>query len=990
MLVHLTSDGKWQPDDPSFATNEEVIRTALDQMSGERGRTIQSLTTLREELQPTPVTLSSTKTKPKRKGFVSPEALAKRWNLGLEEARKTVNVTTQLAVRDFTHTSGGRRIKPYAYQLKYNRLKVDMYCDTLYGKVKSLLGSKVAMVYSTPFHWTRVDPITRRAESHNTLDSLFRNVGIPSAMVSDNAKEFVTGKFEAKLSRVHCPSKPVEAYTPNQNRCEDAIRELKRAYRRTMMKTNSPEVLWDLCMVYLSQVRSHSAMNIHELQGDVPQSVLTGDTPDISHLAEFGWYDYVWYITPSNETIQTRHLGRYCGPSHDVGEALCAHILTAKGKLISRTSVFPLRREDLENESVQARKLQYEQSLKEALKEGYKPLSDDDVEDEEASNITKKESDTPTHDPYEPYLEDDPKDTQLLEADDLSHEYYDRYVGARARLPQGDKASYGEVIARKRDSEGNLLGRSNPNPLLDTSTYSIKFDTGEIEEYTANVIAEAIQAELDDDGYNLHELAEILDHRQDDTAVGLDNATFTTKSGRKCPRRTTKGWQLLLRFKDGSTSWHSLKDLKDANPIELAQYAVHTGIDKAPAFSWWVPFVVKKSNRIIKALKKKYFRTLQKYGIKVPKTVAEAQAFDKENGNTFWQDAIDKEMAAVGKAFRILDAGARAPPGYTNIKCHMIFDIKPDFTRKARLVAGGHMTDPPSSITYASVVTRESVRLAFLIAALNDLEVEAADISGAYLNAPCREKISVTCGLEFGIYAGRTAIVERALYGLKSSGAAWRSHCADVIRGMGFQMCRADNDVWLRRARKPDGTEYYEYLLVYTDDLLAISMNPSAILAGINSHFILKEGSIGPPKQYLGAAVRTHTFDNGDTAWSMGSQQYVKEAVRNIENWMLQRNCKLKPSSRAKTVLPVTYRPELDTTELCNEEDHNYFQQQIGVLRWAVELGRIDICAEVSMLSSFCAAPRMGHLDAVTHLFAYLKHHDRSWLVFDPSYIEHP
>ena len=99
----------------------------------------------------------------------------------------------------------------------------------------------------------------------------------------------------------------------------------------------------------------------------------------------------------------------------------------------------------LENESVQARKLQYEHSLKEALKEGYKPLSND-VEDEEASNITKKESDTPTHDPYEPYLEDDPKDKQLLEADDLSHEYYDRYVGARARLPQADKAPYGEVI----------------------------------------------------------------------------------------------------------------------------------------------------------------------------------------------------------------------------------------------------------------------------------------------------------------------------------------------------------------------------------------------------------------------------------------------------------------------------------------------------------------------------------------------------------------
>ena len=990
--VHLTSDGKWEPADDAFATNEESIRFELDRMSGERGQTIQSLSTLRQMLRPSPpsiLSLSSTSTKPKRKGFVSPEDLAKRWGLGLEEAKKTVEVTTQLAVRDFTHTTGGRRIKPYAYQLKYPRLKVEMYCDTLYGKVKSLLGNKVAMVYCTPFHWTRVDPMAKRAESHSTLDSLFRNVGVPKAMISDNAREFVTGKFEEKLKRVQCASKPVEAYTPNQNRAEDAIRELKRAYRRCMMNTNSPEVLWDLCMVYHAQIRSHSALNIHELQGDTPQAVLTGDAPDISHLAEFGWYDYVWYITPDKESIQTRHLGRYCGPSHDVGEALCARVLTAKGKLISRTSVFPLKREDQENESVQARKLNYEQSLKTVLKDGYETKQEDDENPEDPDDQGDV---TPTHELYDPSTDGDPKDSQLVEADDLSHEYYDRYVSARVCLPQGDQASYGKVLSRKRDSEGNLLGNSNANPLLDTSSYQVQFDTGEIEEFTANVIAESIQAQIDDDGYNLHELSEILDHRTDDTATKLEDAFFITKSGRKCPKKTTKGWQLCIRFKDGSTSWHSLKDIKDANPIELAQYAVNSGIAKEPAFSWWVPFVIKKSNRIIKALKKKYYRTFQKYGVAIPKTVLEALAIDEATGTTFWKDAIEKEMKTVGKAFRILDEGALPPPGYTDIKCHMIFDVKQDFTRKARLVAGGHMTDPPSSITYASVVSRESVRLAFLIAALNGLEVLAADISGAFLNAPCREKIYIKhCGPEFGIYQGRTAIVERALYGLKSSGAAWRSHCADVIRDMGFQMCKADNDVWLRRSKKPDGEPYYELLLVYTDDLLAISMEPMKILDGINSHFLLKEDSIGPPERYLGASVEEFVFpDKGDKAFAMGSQQYVKEAVRNVETWLKGRQCELKSKARATTVLPVIYRPELDTTAFCNEEDHNFYQQQIGVLRWAVELGRIDICTEVSMLSSYCAAPRVGHLDAVTHLFSYLKHHDRSRIVFDPSYIEHP
>ena len=112
----------------------------------------------------------------------------------------------------------------------------------------------------------------------------------------------------------------------------------------------------------------------------------------------------------------------------------------------------------------------------------------------------------------------------------------------------------------------------------------------------------------------------------------------------------------------------------------------------------------------------------------------------------------------------------------------MIFDIKPDFKRKARFVAGGHMTDPPSSITYASVVSRESVRIAFMLAALNGLDVMAADIGNAYLNAPAREKICVACGPEFGSNQGRPVLIVRALYGLRSSGARWREHMAATLR----------------------------------------------------------------------------------------------------------------------------------------------------------------------------------------------------------------
>jgi hypothetical protein len=111
-------------------------------------------------------------------------------------------------------------------------------------------------------------------------------------------------------------------------------------------------------------------------------------------------------------------------------------------------------------------------------------------------------------------------------------------------------------------------------------------------------------------------------------------------------------------------------------------------------------------------------RINQKYGIEIPKTVEQAQALDRKTGTTCWMDAIRKEMKNCAKAFEILPEGSRMPVGHTHIKCHLVFDVKHgSLERKARQVAGGHMIDAPASITYASVVSRESVQIAFMLAA---------------------------------------------------------------------------------------------------------------------------------------------------------------------------------------------------------------------------------------------------------------------------------
>ena len=189
----------------------------------------------------------------------------------------------------------------------------------------------------------------------------------------------------------------------------------------------------------------------------------------------------------------------------------------------------------------------------------------------------------------------------------------------------------------------------------------------------------------------------------------------------------------------------------------------------------------------------------------------------------------------------------------------MIFDVKlgENFRRKACLVAGGHMTDTPALMTYSSVVSRDSVCICLTLAALNDLKVLLGDIQNAYLTAPNKEKIFVKAGPEFGSNEGKLFIVKRALYGLKSARASFRQYLAGKNYNLGFKPSAADPDVWMCPATKADGTKYYEYVLLYVDDILAMSEKPEEIMQSLMNDFTFKGGTDGviPPTDYLGAKL---------------------------------------------------------------------------------------------------------------------------------------
>jgi hypothetical protein len=134
---------------------------------------------------------------------------------------------------------------------------------------------------------------------------------------------------------------------------------------------------------------------------------------------------------------------------------------------------------------------------------------------------------------------------------------------------------------------------------------------------------------------------------------------------------------------------------------------------------------------------------------------------------------------------------------------------------------------------------------------------------------------------------------------------------------------------------------------------------------------------------YLGASVAKKMID-GVECWPMSSNKYVKAAIENVDQKLGERGLRLQ--SKCPTPMTSGYRPELDSAPELPASDARYYQELIGVLRWAIELGRVDIMSEISMLSTYLALPRTGHLEQVYHVFGYLKEIPKKILAFNPCH----
>src|SRR6476620_3695600 len=316
-----------------------------------------------------------------------------------------------------------------------------------------------------------------------------------------------------------------------------------------------------------------------------------------------------------------------------------------------------------------------------------------------------------------------------------------------------------------------------------------------------------------------------------------------------------------------------------------------------------------------------------KFGVRVPKNWNEAKSIDEQEGNTLWADAVKKEMDQLHEYNTFIDkgVGARMPLDWKRINVHLIFDCKHDLRRKARLVAGGHLTDPPKDSAYSGVVSLRSIRTIALLAKLNGLEFWAADVGNAYLEATTKEKVYFIAGPEFGPLEGHVLVIYKALYGLRTSGARWHEHFSDTLRDIGFSPSFADPDVWMK-----DCGTHYEYIGVFVDDLAMAMKDPKAFTELLMGKYKYKLKGVGEIKYHLGADF----YRDPDGTLCMGAKTYIGRMVKHYEQMFGE-----KPIPRLSP-LDSNDHPELNMTEELDADGIRKFQSLIGALQWAVSLCR--------------------------------------------------
>jgi Reverse transcriptase (RNA-dependent DNA polymerase) len=272
-----------------------------------------------------------------------------------------------------------------------------------------------------------------------------------------------------------------------------------------------------------------------------------------------------------------------------------------------------------------------------------------------------------------------------------------------------------------------------------------------------------------------------------------------------------------------------------------------------------------------------------KFGIQIPRGIKNAIHLDNKNGNKLWQEANKTELKQLTDycTFIVLDSGEAVPSGYQKIPYHIVFDVKYELRHKARLVAGGNWTENEKEDIYSGIVRMDTVRIGFFFRDLYGLSCCACEIGNAFLYGKTKEKVYITAGPEFGAtLCGKNLIINKSLYGLKTSAARFHEHLAESLLRLGFKKTKHDPDLWMI-----DKTSHYEYLATYVDDILIWSKDPMAVIKSLEKIYLLKYVCI--PEYYLGGNVEFlgDSWKNQGLGLAISARTYIQNIIPKFESF---------------------------------------------------------------------------------------------------------
>ena len=935
----------------------------------------------------------------------------------IEKVRKTFERTTQYA----TNVMSGLKItqtiqSPYP-ALNVLRRNEPVATDTIFAEVPAVDtgGQTMAQIFvGRKSLVIDVYGMGTEKEFVNTLEDVIRKRGAMDKLISDSARVEISRRVKDILRNLIIDDWQSEANYQHQNFSEHRYKFLKKNTQWIMSWRNVAPNAWLLCIQWVADVMNHTAEK--SLDWRPPLEVLTGQTIDISIMLCFMFWDVVYvsrypddkYSGQVGSEKSEEIRGRFVGFAWDVGHAMTFKVLTDDTQRVIKRSKLRLAKVgennlklDVEAGAVPERI--YIKSKRDeegddlvlpTIDMSTNPFTVEDNPDviveetpqEELQRQRRIKDELDYHSPYDdPSLRDTPVVETVDDEDDLSPHLKQPERKPGDPNPQNIPRDFTlEDLSAANPVSPNLP----PEEMIERTFLMPEEEDGS--RYRAKII-ERIQASQEElakdpelikfkcrvnDKYDevvaYNDIVDFIE--QDQTWDGLWK--FKEILRHQGPlRRGNKNYKgarynVLVEWETGEKTWEPIttadkKGVYDTDRVTVAIYARKHGLLDTPG--WKLPGlkkIAKTQQRIIRIAnqaKLNSYRTkpVYMYGFLVPKNYQQAMDFDKANGNTKWKDSVDLELKQQDDYDTFDDKGPnwKPDPGYKKITVHLVFAVKHDGRHKARLVAGGHLTDTPVDSVYSSVVSLRGIRMLTFLAEHNDMELWATDIGNAYLESFTKEKVYIKAGAEFGDREGHYLVIVKALYGLKSSGLRWHERFADVLRSMKFFPSRAEPDIWMR-----DMGDHYEYIAVYVDDLLIVSRKAQDLIDAFTKEHNFKLKGTGPISFHLGCDF----FRDEDGVLCYAPRKYIIKCLDNYKR-IFGTNPK-----QASSPLVKGNHPELDTSPLLDVENTKIYQSLIGGLQWSIQIGRFDVGTATMTMSRFRAAPREGHLDRVKRIFGYL------------------